>query len=117
MKTMRSLLVLGAVLFLAGCATTFRPWNLSEVTEGMDRDRVIQLLGQPDYIFVKDGAEHLRYTYQEDFAPSPMPVDMVYERTIDMHRQLLQAERSLQVLEYDVILIDGKVLNYKEVVN
>jgi hypothetical protein len=117
MKTMRYFLVLGAVLILAGCATTFRPWSLSEVTEGMDRDRVIQLLGEPDYIFVKDGAEHLRYTYQEDFIPSSMPVDMAYERDLDQKRQAMQLERSMQVLEYDVILVDGKVLNYREVTN
>ena len=117
MKTMRYFLALGAALLLAGCATTFRPWTLSEVTEGMDRDRVIQLLGEPDYVFAQDGAEHLRYTYQEDFAPSSMPVDISYERDIDRKIQAMQIERSMQVLEYDVILVDGKVLNYKEVTN
>ena len=108
---------MGAALILAGCATTFRPWNLSEVTEGMDRDQVTQLLGEPDYIFVKDGAEHLRYTYQEDFSPSSMPVDRTFENDIDQKRQAMQIERYIQVLEYDVILVDGKVLNYKEVSN
>ncbi len=117
MKTMRYFLALGAVLVLAGCATTFRPWSLSEVTEGMERDRVIQLLGEPDYVFLKDGAEHLRYTYQEDFAPSSMPVDIAHERAVDQRRQAMLVERSMQILEYDVILIDGKVLNYKEVTN
>jgi hypothetical protein len=112
---MRYFLVLGTVLVLVGCATTFRPWNLSEVTEGMDRNEVIQLLGEPDYVFVKDGAEHLRYTYQEDFSPSSMSQDMAYQRDIDRKRQSMQLERSMQVLEYDVILVDGKVLNYKEV--
>ncbi len=117
MKMMRYFLALGAVLVLAGCATTFRPWNLSEVTEGMDRDQVIQLLGEPDYVFLKNGAEHLRYTYQEDFTPASMPVDIAHERAINQRTQAMQVERSMQVLEYDVILIDGKVLNYKEVTN
>ena len=117
MKTMRYLLSLGAVLILTGCATTFRPWSLSEVTEGMDRSEVVQILGEPDYVFVKDSAEHLRYTYQEDFSPSSMPADMSYDRPINDTRTAMQLERSLQVLVYDVILVDGKVLNYKEVTN
>ena len=115
MKTMRYFPALVAVLVFSGCATTFRPWNLSEVTEGMDRNAVEQLLGQPDYVFEKDGAEHLRYTYREDFSPSSMPMDMTHDRPIDHQRQTMQIERSLNVLEYDVILVDGKVMNYKEV--
>jgi outer membrane protein assembly factor BamE (lipoprotein component of BamABCDE complex) len=115
MKTMRYFLAVGAALILAGCATTFRPWNLSEVQKGMGRDQVIQLLGEPDYIFLQDDAEHLRYTYQEDYSPSSMPIDIAYERSIDQKRQAMKVERSLQVLEYDVILVDGKVLNYKDV--
>lgn len=117
MKTMRYLLSLGAVLILAGCATTFRPWSLSEVTEGMSRSEVIQILGEPDYVFVKDSAEHLRYTYQEDFSPSSISVDIAHDRAIDEQRQIRQIERSMQILMYDVILVDGKVMNYKEVTN
>jgi len=115
MKTMRYFLVLGAVLILVGCATTFRPWSLSEVTEGMDRSEVIQILGEPDYVFVKDGAEHLRYTYQEDFIPYSMPADIAQDRPINDQIHTTQIERSMEVLVYDVILLDGKVLNYKEV--
>lgn len=117
MKTMRYYLSLGAVLILAGCATTFRPWSLSEVTEGMDRSEVVQILGEPDYVFVKDGAEHLRYIYQENFMPSSMPADISHNRAFDEQMQIRQIERSMQILMYDVILVDGKVLNYKEVTN
>ena len=112
---MRYVLALASLLILTGCATTFRPWNLSEVTEGMDRNGVEQLLGEPDYVFVKDGAEHMRYSYREDFSPSSMPVDTAHDRAIDRKSQSMQIERSLNVLEYDVILVDGKVINYKEV--
>ncbi|HSR88005.1 MAG TPA: hypothetical protein VLL07_03545 [Pontiella sp.] len=115
MKTMRYFLALAAVLIFSGCATTFRPWNLSEVKEGMDRNELEQLLGEPDYVFLKDGAEHLRYTYREDFSPSTMPIDVAQDRAIDHKRQTMQIERSLNVLEYDVILVDGKVIDYKEV--
>ena len=115
MKTMRYFLALGAALILSGCATTFRPWSLSEVTEGMDRDQVIQLLGEPDYVFAKDGAEHMRYSYQEDFTPVSMPVDMANDRAIEQQRQAMRIERSLNTVEYDVILVDDKVINYKEV--
>lgn len=117
MKTMRYYLSLSAVLILTGCATTFRPWSLSEVTEGMDRSEVVQILGEPDYVFVKDGAEHLRYTYQEDFMPSSMPADINHDRAFDEQMHIRQIERSMQILMYDVILVDGKVLNYKEVTN
>jgi hypothetical protein len=112
---MRYFLALAAVLVLSGCATTFRPWSLSEVTEGMDRNEVEQLLGEPDYVFVKDGAEHLRYSYREDFSPSSMPLDMDHNRPIDSKRQNMRIESSLNVLEYDVIMVDGKMINYKEV--
>ena len=115
MKTMRYLLSLGAVLILAGCATTFRPWSLSEVTEGMGRSEVVQILGEPDDVFEKDGAEYMRYTYQEDFIPYSMPADITHDRPINDQMHATQIERSMQVLVYDVILVDGKVLNYKEV--
>ena len=112
---MRYFLALGAALILSGCATTFRPWSLSEVTEGMDRDQVVQLLGEPDYVFVKDDAEHMRYSYQEDFTHSSMPVDMASDRVIDPKKQAMRVERSLNTLEYDVILVNDQVINYKEV--
>ena len=115
MKAIGYFLVLASVFIFSGCATTFSPWNLSEVTEGMGRNEVEQLLGEPDYVFLKDGAEHLRYTYREDFSPSSMPIDMAHDRAIDREIQTQRIERSLNVLEYDVILIDGKVINYKEV--
>jgi hypothetical protein len=115
MKAIRYFPAWAVVLIICGCATTFRPWNLSEVTEGMGRNEVEQLLGEPDYVFIKDGAEHLRYTYREDFSPSSMPADMNHDRPIDLQRQTMQIERSLNVLEYDVILVDGRVINYKEV--
>jgi hypothetical protein len=115
MKTMRYFLSLAVLLIFSGCATTFRPWNLSEVKEGMSRSEVEQVLGEPDYVFVKDGAEHLRYSYREDFTPSSMPVDTAHDRTIDPKTQSMRIERSLTVLEYDVILVDGRVINYKEV--
>ena len=117
MKTMRYFLLLGAALILAGCATTFRPWNLSQVTEGMSRDQVIQLLGEPDYVFIQDGAEHLRYIYQEDYSPSSVSDDLAYESSIGHKMQTMQVERAMRVLTYDVILLEGRVLNYKEVTN
>jgi len=117
MKTLSYFLVLGAALVLAGCATTFRPWNLSEVSEGMSRDQVIQLLGEPDYVFIKDGAEYLRYTYQEDYSPSSVSDDLAYESAIGHKTQSMQVQRAMQILTYDVILVESRVLNYKEVTN
>lgn len=118
MKTMRYFLVLGVALLLTGCSTTFRPWNLSEVKEGMDREQVIQILGEPDYVFTKDGAEHLRYSYQEDYSPSSASSsDLVYDSSIDHQMQAMRVERSMQVLKYDVLIVDGKVLNYKDATN
>ena len=55
-----------AVLLLAGCATTFKPWKLSDVEEGMDRGQVVSILGAPDRTETKDGTEYLYYTYSED---------------------------------------------------
>ena len=112
MKAMNYVLSLFASLLIAGCSTPFRPWNLSEIEEGMSRDQVEQVLGQPDYIEVKDGAEYLHYTYQEDYNPSLSP-EMIYEDN-DRAFQELNTLRAFRKYEYVVILVDGRVINYKE---
>jgi hypothetical protein len=82
----------------------------------MERERVIQILGEPDYVFTKDGVEHLHYTYQEDFSPATTSEALAYQASVDRHMPQ-RVERAVKILEYDVILVDGKVLNYKEVTN
>lgn len=102
-----------ALALLAGCATTFRPWKLSEVEEGMNRAEVVYILGEPDFSEMKDGAEFLHYSYQEDYNP-PLVDDSIYGRNIDRRFQELQLKQSLKEYRYAVKLIDGKVQAYKE---
>jgi outer membrane protein assembly factor BamE (lipoprotein component of BamABCDE complex) len=114
MKTY-SLILVSVLVFplLFGCATSFRPWLLSEVTEGMGRDQVLATLGEPEHIEVVGHAEHLHYTYQEDYTPMLGASDF---GTMDMNSpfQQKQVDRSLEVYHYVVILAEGKVINYKE---
>ncbi len=102
-----------AMALVAGCATTFRPWMLSEVHEGMDKAAVVKLLGDPDYTEPKDGAEHLYYTYSESYT-APVSSDSAHAADASRELKEMAMKRSLQEYRYVVILVDGKVLNYKE---
>lgn len=112
MKTMRYFLALSFVVFITSCSTTFRPWKLSEVQEGMDRTQVIKILGEPDSTMTKDGAEHLRYAYREEYNPSLSPDSVI---AADADNTLLQQNMDIKEYTYEVILVDGKVINYKEI--
>jgi len=112
MKRMKPIVLGVAVLLIAGCATTFKPWKLSEIEEGMERDQVLKILGTPDFMVTEDGAEHLYFTYTEDLAPAS---DVTLKTQEDIDRRVKAFDRSLKEYKYDVILVDGKVLNYKEV--
>lgn len=113
MKIMRYSTVAVAALLLAGCATTFRPWNLSQVQEGMPRDEVVRILGDPDSTEMKDGAEHLFYTYREDYNPIPTSSGM-YDQDIDRAFRDINRENAFKEYQYVVILVDGRVINYKQ---
>jgi len=112
MKTMKSVLAAGvALLLLAGCATTFKPWKLSEIQEGMSRDQVVQILGNPDYTVNKNGAEYLYYSYQEELTPineGSLNNDAAIERRVE------QITNTFKDYKYEVMVVEGKVVNYKE---
>lgn len=110
MKTM-SLFLIALTLLVAGCATTFKPWQLSEIHEGMDRQQVVKILGEPDSVVSEDGAEYLYYTYIE--LPPPA-IDFSLESESSMERQIGNITRSLAEYKYEVMMADGKVVNYKE---
>lgn len=113
MKSMEYITIGVALALLAGCATTFRPWKLSEVEEGMDRGKVVGILGEPDSVETKDGAEFLYYVYSENYNPPPASVD---DQGYDANREFRehQLQRSLKEYRYVVKLAGGKVLSYKE---
>jgi len=83
---------------LVGCTTTFRPWEFAEIKEGMDRAKVVKIIGEPDRAESKDGAEFLYYSYHEDYGPVP-----------GEGIQGQQAKRSMKTQNYVVKLVDGKV--------
>ncbi len=116
MKTMKLLSFMLALLFLAGCATTFRPWLLSEIHAGMNKAQVVKTLGEPDYVETQDGSELLHYTYREDYTPSPMDYDFDRQRN-NFVSQSQKVAHGLKEYHYVVVLADGKVINYKELTN
>ncbi len=118
MKAIKHITVGVALLLLAGCATTFRPWKLSEVEEGMSRKQVVGILGQPDSVETKDGAEILHYSYSEDYNPPPAS-GTLNQPTDSPERQIQdqQIKRSVQEHNYAVEIVDGKVQDYKELGN
>lgn len=107
---MRSFLAAGLILLAAGCATTFKPWKLSEVQEGMSREEIVSVLGQPDYTVNKDGAEYLYYSYAEQ--PRGPGYDDLSNDSIE--RKAEDLSRSFNVTKFEIVIVDGKMINYKE---
>jgi len=95
---------LALIALLVGCATTFRPWEFSEVKEGMDRAQVVKIIGEPDRVESKAGSETLYYSYHE-----------AYDPTSDDGMRDSQVKRSMKTRNYEVKIVDGKVQTAKEV--
>jgi outer membrane protein assembly factor BamE (lipoprotein component of BamABCDE complex) len=115
MNAIKPITVGVALLLLAGCATTFRPWKLSEVKEGMARKQVIATLGEPDSVEMTNGIEILHYSYNEDYNP-PTASGLANQSVNSPERQIQdqQIKRSIKEHKYAVKLVDGKVQDYKE---
>ena len=113
MKPTRHVAWVLSLVLLAGCTTTFRPWTLSEINAGMTRADVVRILGEPDYVEMKDGSEFLHYTYRENYNP-PLSSDSTYAYDVDSRYQTRQMRRSLKEYRYAVKLVDGRVQDYKE---
>jgi outer membrane protein assembly factor BamE (lipoprotein component of BamABCDE complex) len=105
-----------SLLLILGCATTFRPWKLSEVQEGMTRDQVVQILGEPDSDETTDGTDLLYYSYREDYNP-PLSADDSNTPGADHKFEDQQFRRSAKQYKFVVKLVDGKVQHYKELTN
>ncbi len=116
MKAIKCVVVVVALALLVGCATTFRPWKLSEVEEGMDRAQVVHILGEPDSVETKNGAEFLYYSYSEDYNP-PLTDDSIQAYDTNRHIREQHIKQSLKKYRYVVKLVDGKVQSYKELTN
>lgn len=102
-----------ALVLIAGCATTFRPWKLSEVEEGMTREQVVHILGEPDFVETENGAELLHYSYREDYNP-PLADDTIDARNANRALHNQRIKQSFKEYRYAVKLVDGKVQTYKE---
>ena len=103
MKTVKHISYIALFALLVGCATTLKPWKFSEVKEGMDRAQVVEIIGEPDRVESKDGAELLYYSYNQDYDP-------ISGEAI----QANQAKRSMKTQNYVVTMVDGKVQSAKE---
>ena len=79
----------------------------------MDRAQVVGILGEPDFTEKKDGAEILHYLYREDYNP-PLTDNSAYERNHSRNLQQEQLLRSTKEYHYTVIMVDGRVLDYKD---
>ena len=113
MNPIKVTVLIVSLVLLAGCATTFRPWKLSEVEKGMDKAQVVGILGEPDSSETRNGAEFLYYSYREDYNPPPANTD-IHAAGATRTLQEQQIKRSLQEYKYVVKLVDGKVQDYRE---
>lgn len=115
MKSLNYLTYTVVLILLAGCATTFRPWKLSEVEEGMSRNQVVEILGAPDSVETNGTAEYLLYSYSEDYNP-PASSGSAGTTMLDADREIkdMQIKQSLKEYKYSVKMVDGVVQNYKE---
>jgi hypothetical protein len=114
MKSMTRASLAALLVLLAGCATTFRPWNLSQIEEGMSRAEVVRILGEPDSMAIKNGAELLYYTYMESYNP-PLSDDSIHSGVSDRRFWDRQMVKGFKEYRYSVKLVDGKVLSYREI--
>ncbi len=115
MKIIKHISLVTLLALLAGCATTFRPWKLSEVQEGMDKAQVVKILGEPDSVETKEGAELLHYAYSEDYNPTPASADVQPSNAATLSLRDQEIKKSLKEYKYVVKLVDGKVQTYKEI--
>jgi outer membrane protein assembly factor BamE (lipoprotein component of BamABCDE complex) len=113
MKPLKCIVFVVTLVLLSGCTTTFRPWLLSDVQEGMDRAQVEAILGTPDSVTMQDGAEYLHYIYSEGYNPSLSSSSaLAYDANAEF--QVREIKESFKEHRYAVKLVDGKVLSYKE---
>ena len=113
MKSLKHIALVVVLLLVAGCATTFRPWNLSEIEEGMSRSQVVGGLGEPDRAEAEGEVELLYYSYSEN-QNLPLSADSIQAYESDRELRKQQIGRSLREYNYSVKLVDGKVLTYTE---
>lgn len=114
MKTIKLALTAASLIFLAGCATTFRPWSLSEIEDGMGKEDVVKILGEPDYTETKNGVEYLYYTYEEEPRTG---AEFDFNTEVGRENRARDLKQSFKVYTYQVKLDDGKVIGYEEVQN
>lgn len=113
---MKYTFVMLSLVLILGCTTTFRPWKLSEIEEGMSRQQVVQILGEPDSVSTKDGADLLYYSYRESYNP-PMSSDDINAPRAGGGFEEKQLKRSMKEYKYVVKLVDGEVQHYKELID
>ena len=112
MKTKISVWIVLFALFISGCATSFRPWNMEKLESGMSRADVIELLGEPNSTeTLPDGQEQLIYEYSESMQPlaaSQQDID-------DIPRFEERVERHGQKKIYRIVLSGGVVKEFGRV--
>jgi outer membrane protein assembly factor BamE (lipoprotein component of BamABCDE complex) len=114
MKSIKYVLFGVALALVFGCTTTFRPWLLSDVKEGMDREQVVTILGAPDSVSTQDEVEYLYYIYTEGYNPS-LANGSARAYEADSEFKVQQIQQSFKEHKYAVKLVDGKVQSYKQV--
>ncbi len=77
----------------------------------MDRAQVVMILGEPDSTEFKNDSECLHYVYVEDYNPTTP----LYNEDTERAFSELNSGDAFKQYEYEVILVDNKVINYKEV--
>ena len=116
MKSIKTIVFSVVLALLFGCTTSFRPWLLSDVKEGMVREQVVSILGEPDSVSAQDEVEYLYYIYAEGYNPS-LSNDTALGYEADSDFRIEQVKESFKEHKYVVKLVDGKVQSYKEIQN
>jgi outer membrane protein assembly factor BamE (lipoprotein component of BamABCDE complex) len=114
MKMIKHLPVIVTLMIMAGCATTFKPVSLQEVTPGMTQEQVVALLGDPNTTSREGESVTLHYDYIEGIDQNTFDstIEGDHASSKRMERNL---ERQTRVQRFEVHLLDGKVVSHHQV--
>jgi len=114
MKTMKYIAIVIALIIVAGCATTFRPWNLSKIEPGMSKEQVVDILGKPSAEKQDGNVEWMEYSYTDGPIVTPMEgTGQNFDQQYPFFEERI--EREMKSYQYVVKLQDGKVVTYEEI--
>lgn len=105
------ILGLGLLVVLNGCQTVFRPWLLSELSNGMSLEQVKDKLGEPTSIVSREATMILVYSYTE---PLKLKSEFPNWENPHLSHSSLQHVMPVKKHQYELIFVDNALINYRE---